>query len=255
MSRTRPVRTSPVKLYLEWAGGSDHGKISYWDRAEKKNKYLKGLKFVVLDERASVSGFSEEKNSKIRGTEVKNTKTEKMRVWVGKASKPIEGFYQDLKTQVSGLRYAKVLYVGVFTNEGLQLCKLTLDGAANSAWMNFTKGEENYKEGHGPVNLMTHGVSVIGRVPKKKGSNNYYEPLFEAFELDEQQSKMADDLDKLLQEYFDGAVNGDQSVTTNSSQVAEEEEDDTSSGNYEDDYPDVQEETPPSAEDEDDLPF
>lgn len=254
MSRTRPVRKSPVKLYLEWAGSSDHGMISYYDRDEKKNKYLKGLKFVVLDERSSVSGFNEEKNCGIRGTEVKNTKKEQIKVWIGKAKKPIEGFYQDLKSQISGLRYARVLYIGVFTKDGLELCKLTLDGAANSAWMNFTKGAENY-EGKGTVDIMTHGVNVIGRVAKKKGSNNYYEPLFEAFELSEEQGKQADDLDRLLQEWFDGASNdsGEKGTTTSTQSSDEVEEEGPGSG---DDYPvDEGEDVVEDVEDIDDLPF
>jgi len=255
MSRTRPVRTSPVKLYLEWAANKKHGKISFWDRSEKKNKYLKGLKFVVLDERSSVGGFNEERNGGIRGTEVKNTKSEKMRVWIGKSKKPIEGYYQDLKSQISGLKYAKVLYIGVIGNNGgMEISKLTLVGASNVAWMNFLQGQENYK-GNGKVNLLTHGVSITGRVSKKKGDNNYFEPLFETFELNKEQGDLADKLDIELQEYFDGV--GDQEDGKNTTASTQ------STGGYEegvqedeeDDYPADEEDVVEDAEDLEELPF
>lgn len=247
MSRSRPkARTSPVKHYFEWSGSE--GKLYYYDKEAKENVYFSKLKFVVLDELHTVSGFSDEHNNGIRGTEVQSL-DQPITVYIGK-KKHSTGLYADLKSSVNGLKYAKSVYLGVITKkDGIEIAKLTLKGAAFSAWINFLNGKEEYAE-DGKVDMFGEGVgiTIVGKSKqKKKGNTKYYEPKFEAFELSDEENEEALTLDEELQAYFDQTPS-----------KADDNPKDTTPASTADDEPEEEEEEEEAhedAQDEDDLPF
>lgn len=254
MSRSRPNKNakSPVQHYFEWSGSE--GKLYFYDKEAKENVYFPKLKFVVLDELHTVTGFSDKHNNGIRGTEVRELDSP-ITVWIGK-KKHSTDTYANLKTSVNGLKYAKSVYIGVIKKGGtMELAKLTLKGSAFSAWVNFLKGAEDYAE-NSSVDQFGEGVgiSITGKSKqKKKGTTKYYEPKFESFDLSEQEDATAIELDSQLQEYFDN-------TPTSKDDNPNEEKEQTPATNAEDpepeDDPEVEaEEEHEDAEDVDDLPF
>ena len=202
MSRSKPNSgaVSPVEQYFQWSGSE--GKISFYDKAKGTNEFFPKMSFIVLDELHTITGFSDKDSSSIRGTDVKSLDTP-ITMYIGK-KKITTNTYENLKN-MTGVKYAKSLYVAVITKTELKVCKILLAGAAFGAWLDFLKGENDYKDG-GKVNPMAAGVGIkiVGKSkPKKKGSNTYFEPVFQVFTITEEQEKEAMLLDGTLQEYFE----------------------------------------------------
>lgn len=253
MSRSRPnTRTkSPVKHYFEWSGSE--GKLYFYDKAKKQNVYFPNMKFVVLDELHTVSGFSKDNNTGIRGTEVRDINTP-ITVWIGK-KKHTTATYSELKNSVNGLKYTKSVYIGLVKKDGsLEMAKLTLKGAAFSSWINFLKGAEDYVKNDAVDPFADNvGIEIIGKSKQKKnGATKYYEPKFATFEMDEDQGALATTLDDELQTYFDNTLsknddNANPSVIDNDDekdQDTEQEEEETD-----------EDQKAPDSKTVDDLPF
>lgn len=238
---------SPVKFYFEWSGGE--GYLKYYNKETGKNVVVPKMNFVVLDASLhSVSGFSDKYSSGIRGTEVRDLKKEEITVYINGQS-PIKGMYDDLKNKVNGLKYAKPIYVGAIGKDGeINICKITLKGAALSSWLDFLKGDGDYA-GKDKVNPYGDniGITITGKSkPKKKGSTTYYCPNFEVIEITEEQGSEALELDKQVQLYLDSKMSD--VVKPNNMGVGIDDIDDS----YEDD--DIQANSSDS-EGFDELPF
>lgn len=257
MSRSRPNknRKSPVKHYFDWSGSE--GKLFFYNKEEKENVYFPKLNFVLLEgDLHTITGFSKKHNNGIRGTEVRDLNNP-ITVWIGK-NKHSSGKYSDLKS-ISGLKYAKPLYIAMLKKDGsFELAKLTLKGAAFSAWINFLKGAEEYAEA-GSVDPYGEGVGIriVGKSKmKKNGATKYYEPKFELFDLTDEQDEEAIELDKELQEYFDETPSTTDDNDNDPIDESDDDGDDNSSEDADDEQEDEEtEEEHEDAEDVDDLPF
>jgi hypothetical protein len=254
MSRSRPSTrvTSPVKHYFEWKGAkSTKGKLAFYDKEKKQEVLFPNLSFVILDQWSSITGYCKPKNGGIRGTEVRSTKKEKMKVWIGKDKQPYtEGLWADLKGSISGAKFARILYIGIVNSKGgpMEVAKFTVAKSAFGAWMDFLSGTGDYKD-NGEVDSRdtTLGFKVAGSI-KKEDPQEFYAPVYETFELTPEQMEEANKLDEELQEYFDArdGRNKEQESGSQDSEFNEPEKEE------EDDNPFVEQ---PAAEDFDDLPF
>ena len=209
----QPISTSvpsPVKRYLEWAGGE--GKIKFYDKEKGENIMFASLpKFAVLAERFKITGFDDAKQKGISSTEGQNIGDE-LTIFVG--GKPHEkGIYQELKIN-RGYNYTKSLYIVVFGKDGPQVMNLQLRGAAFSSWMNFLASKEQYAGKDKPV-LHVDGLAITGAEAKKKGSTNYFEPIFEVVHLTEEEDLVAEKLQKEVNEYLSSRGKGNQTEAAN----------------------------------------
>lgn len=217
---------NPVKHYIQWAG--KEGKLYIFDKSkgEKGERvFFKDLKFAVLDQLHTVTGFQKGRNGKgkgIYGTEVWDVKTEKMTVWVG-GEKQAEDYYENLKG-INGLKYAKNVYIAIFRTDGeVELGRITLTGSSFSGWLNFLAGKEEYKDQGKIANLYDAGILISGRTKQKtNGDTKYYEPKFSTFELTEEDEELLEEMDRELQNYLE--TRGKVERTTANQEVDEEEE-------------------------------
>ena len=191
MSRTKKTSVEGIaEATFKWNG--KEGNFSYWDGESEVPVEI--LNFSVLDEWFKITGFSGDEKP-IWSNEVKSTsEIIKMRT---KDNVLVEGTYGADADKFKGMngKYTKVLYIAVFPpDKKTAICKLELKGSSLNAWIDFTKD----------MNVYEHGFSFLEKSePKKKGSNVYFEPIFDTFALTEDQSNQSDELDVILQEWVD----------------------------------------------------
>lgn len=204
MSRTSETssnkRKSPVKFWLTFK--ADSGKVAYTrknESGEYEDVLLDELDFVLMDSRASISGWNDESSSKIYSNYVKYTKEEKFQVR-SKKGVLVEGIYSDIKDKVMafGGKFCTNLFVlakidGVFEPSVLQLSK-----TSQAAWSKFTEDKRL-------SDLYKVMVKIVKGEEAKKGKIKFVYPAFETLEVEKDVSAMADDFDKQeLQPYLCG---------------------------------------------------
>lgn len=182
--------TNPATRFLEWK--SDLKAFRWWDKQNEQEQIEKlPFTFIVLDSLACVRGFSDEHKSGIWSNEVRNLKTEPLTVRT-KQGILCQGFYEHLKGN-HGIRYTRSLYIAFREGKELAIGNLQLQGAANSAWIEFTKKNRIYR----------HGITVTGAVEDKVGKIVFNSPVFEITPIKEDTVAQAIELDKDLQVYLD----------------------------------------------------
>lgn len=213
MSRTRPVEhtTNPCRYFINWDSSNVCWKV--FDRREKVERSHpatgdQGLKFIVLDHLNSVDGFNDELNNSYYGNEVRNVSKEPLTVYC-KKKKIAEGLWVDIKQNVSGLSFAKVVYVMAKIDNEYQIARMSMSSISCGAWFEFVQklgGESSLdKENKDIV------ISVSGTIPGKKGSVTFNTPVFAVVSrtLTPEAVEKADAFDMQLQAYFDKRVNGE----------------------------------------------
>ena len=198
MSRSRPTSGSanPAVRTLEWKGGAGHWR--YWDKAASAVVTQDAIRFAVLDELSSISGFAESYGNSGYSNEVHSTKREPLEVKVftgkGQTKTVATGLYDDIKGDIpAGLKYTKVIYaLDLDTKETV---RLLLTGAALSAWID----SEIDKRG---------GIVQDGVTEGKKGAVKYKMPVFREAEMEDGDEALALEADKVLQAYLDAKAGG-----------------------------------------------
>ena len=222
---------NPTTLYLEWS--SNDKCFRYYDKEAKENKLLPlPVKFVYLDERQTIGGWSDSNGCSIYANEVKFIGTETLTVKLSKGNETIvKGIYKDIKEKVvvSGGHYVRSIYVVL---DG-QLTNIKLKGSGTQAWGDFGQINKN--------KFGTNWIEVNDVVAGKKGSVKFSKPLFSlGAELTESEASLADVVGDSLFDFFDakGANN-------------------TPNDSNEDIHASVEENTavPVAVGDDDDLPF
>lgn len=186
MSLSRPTGTkNPAKKFIEFK----NGKFSFYDKENKKNIELEfPFRFIVCDELACISGFSDRHQCGISSNEVRNITEDTLNVRYRKGGTIASGKYQEIKPQIveAGGRYTKSIYAVV---EG-ELVNIKLAGAALSAWIEKPKGESAWV--------------VNGVADGKKGATKYQFPVFEPDTVPESSITEATKIDQDFQTYLDG---------------------------------------------------
>ena len=190
MSRSQDIIESPCSKFLEWS--SDNGEFKYWDKQKEETIAVKlPFEFIVLDQLNTIKGFSESAKSGIWSNEVRDLRTEPLKVRTSKGL-IAEGTYEEIKDAVAneGGKYCKSVYI--LHND--EIWNIQLKGAAFGGWLDFTNKNKNriYKE----------GVVCKEFLPEKKGKVSYTVPVFELVSISEEQNNLAKDMDVILQDYL-----------------------------------------------------
>lgn len=188
LSQDRP--TNPARRYLKVKSGA----ISYWDKDSQENVNVPTpLEFVVLDQLATIKGWSDADESGFWSNEVRRVGADVLTVRTSKGLKE-QGIWRDIKAKPSlaGAKYNTSVYIATKGRDGLEINNLSLTGAALNAWIEFTQKNR----------LNASKVVLSGWNDAKKGSVAYKVPVFEAVPLDDATKDEAIELDKQLQAYL-----------------------------------------------------
>lgn len=150
--------------------------------------------FLVLDELATIKGYSKSDESGYWSNQVRNTTKQPFTVRT-KAGIVETALYKELKCTAKGAKYAKSVYCAFFDeNKELAIGNITFVGAALSAWIEFSKAHKTD----------TGCVIIEGKSAEKtNGATKYFEPVFGFKEkVSEETEQKALELDKELQTYL-----------------------------------------------------
>lgn len=202
MSRSNPNTNAPhpAVYWFEW-NGTD-GNFRYWDKELNEGEggrveVPNGFSFILLDQTASVTGYSEKLEKGIFSNEVRDTRTERFTVKVHKSNQTLaEGIYSDIKEriQVNGGKFTANCYVAFKHNKKLMIGVVQMRGASITPWFEFVK--ENRK------GIYEKAIIVKSTTQEKKGRNEYLAPVFELLEISEATNKEAIALDGQVQEFL-----------------------------------------------------
>lgn len=158
--------SSPVKYYLTYKG--DKGVFSRWDNEKKENVIYDELDIVLLDTRSSITGWSDEDQSKIYSNLVEYSTKEKFLVKAGKKTLA-EGVYQDIKDQVNkigGSFTANIFALANIDDEFVPV-NIQLHSSALSNW-------SDYVESTGIKNVYNQVIRLCKGEQKKKGKIEWF---------------------------------------------------------------------------------
>ena len=193
MSRSQPANENPAKRFFRWSGSK--GQLAYWDKELKKDIPVKlPFEFLVLDQLATITGYSDQDSSGFWSNEVRSTKRDPFTVKTSAGTKEV-GLYADLaESRSKGAKYAQSIYMSFKENEedGFVIGNIKASGACLNAWIELSK---KCAIGNGKVRL-------TGSIEGKKGRNTYQIPVFEWDHSEDDEDKIAIELDKELQVYL-----------------------------------------------------
>ena len=135
MSRTKKSNgsKSPVKRYLSFAGNK--GQVKFYDKEhkdadEKGNVYLPSIDLIVLDIKASVSGYNEKASSGVSSNLLDPYSTGKEEFIVktksnGKYGEVLRGIWKDIKADADqfGGKYTTNIFALADIGNGLEMVK------------------------------------------------------------------------------------------------------------------------------------
>ena len=186
-------QSNPATKFLSWK--SNDKQFSYYDKETKENILVPlPLKFLVLDEMHSISGWNDATQSGIYSNEVKFISKETMTVKPFKGNEIAKGLYKDIKEKVksAGGHYVKSIYIML---EDGTLANLQLKGSAVQKWGEFTaKGKQR---------LVDEWVVVDKAVDGKKGAVKFTTPDFRFLQsITDAESELADECFDTLEAYM-----------------------------------------------------
>lgn len=204
LERESTGSSNPTKHFLEWKGGNGQGFFQYWDKESEQNVQVPApLKFVVLEEYATIKGWSDSEQSGIYSNEVLKTTTEELTVRTFSGKKIASGLYKEIKTNVNnaGGKFTRSIYI---VTSDFELYNLQLKGAALKAWGDFTK--ENYKA------LKTNWVEYTGKTEGKKGAIKFFTPDFKLSDaISSDDYPKVSEVATTFSDYIKGYMGNDQS--------------------------------------------
>lgn len=191
MSLSKPHSDKPLNPAVKFLKFKN-GTFKYWDKEkEKEIEVALPVKFMVLDELATVTGWHDESQSAIFSNEVHSTTKEDLLVRAFKGGEQATGRYATIKDKIksNGGKYTKSVYA--LDLDSGEIVNFHFTGAVLSAWIN--------KEV-----VVTDNAVVINKTEEaKKGSVTYSYPVFEAESIDKEIYDKAVEIDKtILAPYF-----------------------------------------------------
>jgi hypothetical protein len=182
--------TNPALRFLKVKSGA----VSYWDKESQENVNVPTpLEFIVLDQLATIKGWSDQDESNFWSNEVRSVGRDILTVRTKNGTKE-QGIWKEIKDEPSltGTKYNSSVYIATKGREGLEINNLSLTGAALKAWIKFTN--EN--------RINTNKVILTSWSDAKKGSVSYKVPVFEAVPIGGAEKEEAIELDIQLQIYL-----------------------------------------------------
>lgn len=193
MSLSNQRKQSPVEKYIEWSGSE--GKFYFYDREEKKKVYYdEPIHIVVLDQLSCITGFSDEKQCGYFSNEVRSVVKEPLIVRYTKNAKIAgEGFYKDIKSQLSGANFTKSVYAAKITKENIECVNIKFSGSSIGPFIDAKIGDD------GAIIILSPSTDQL-----KKGATVYFAPKIKKSQIRQDIIDRCIDMDKDLQEYFSG---------------------------------------------------
>lgn len=250
MSRTRrrSGAANPIKRYLSFSGST--GLFSYYDKDSKDNVELESLSLIVLDVRASVTGYNSGAKAQVSSNMVENIGNDVLTVQMwkdGKRSLIAEGVYKDIKATIkeAGGKFTTnvIALADVGDGNGEQIVNLQLTGSALNGWIDFVKGLEAGGEYDNSITITKGALSKVDgdeivpvtakeekallaklkKNPRAKQPIWFYVLSFETEELTDEESERATEQDETLQKYLGASKPAE--TTDSEDQDAPEDED------------------------------
>lgn len=194
-------QSNPATKFLSWK--SNDKCFEYYDKEKAENvKIQLPFKFVVLDELASVKGWSDSLSGTIVSNEVKfiskETLTAKCYHKNGKGEKVsteiAKGIYKDIKEKVNsaGAKYHKSIYI--MLDDGT-LANIQLKGASVQKWGEFTQKNRS--------RLPDEWIIVEKAIDGKKGAVKFTTPEFKFLQsLSDDEMSLADECFNILETFL-----------------------------------------------------
>lgn len=194
-------QSNPATKILSWK--SNDKKFSYYDKESQTNVAVElPFKFLVIDELASVKGWSDALSGSIISNEVKFISKEPLKVKCynknlkGESASTIiaNGIYKDIKAEVNsaGAKYHKSVYIML---EDGSLANIQMKGSVVKVWSEFTQKTKS--------RLTDEWVLVENAVDGKKGAVKFSTPSFKFDKsLSDSESAMADEVFNKLEAYL-----------------------------------------------------
>lgn len=183
--------TNPAKYFIKVKSGA----LSYYDKESQENVEVPTpFKFVVLEQFATVKGWSDQDESGYWSNEVKRVGTDTLNVRTKNGLKA-SGIWRDIKgkTEIAGAKYHTSIYVAAQGREGLEIQNLSFTGAALNSWIEFSQ----------KTDLRKNTVTLTDWKDAKKGSVSYKTPVFVATPMEDGEKDEATELAKTLKVYHD----------------------------------------------------
>ena len=181
--------TNPATHFIKVKSGA----LSYYDKESQENVEVPTpLEFIVLDQFATVKGWSDQDESGYWSNEVKSVGKDTLNVRTNKGLKE-SGLWRDIKGSVgiAGAKYYASIYIAAQGRDGLEIQNLSLTGAALNSWIEFTKKNDVRK----------CKVTLAEWKDEKKGSVKYKTPVFVASVMEDAERDEAIELAKTLRAY------------------------------------------------------
>jgi hypothetical protein len=191
MSRSNPTLTNPAEHFFEWSGSK--GLLQWWDKENQKNVQVKlPFEFLVLDELATITGYSKYLESGYWSNEVRNISKDELFVRTKKG--PFEaGLYANLaQTRAKGGKYAQSIYLAHKIGDEWVIGNIKAHGSALSAWIEFSKSHATE----------TGKITMTRGEKESAPTGEYYPPLFSWAKSSHEEDEVAKDLDRELQIYL-----------------------------------------------------
>ena len=248
-SKKRDGVPSPIKKYITFKGST--GTFKYWDKNKNENVELDDLDIIILDMRASITGFNESLGTGISSNLVKDTTKETLKVTSydnGKINTLAEGLYQKIKPDLIkvGGKFTQNVICLADVGDGLEIVNIQLSGVALGSWIEFATEynngdyydyQINIKKGNLSKRLKGETVRVtaneeseldikIKNNPRTKQPLWFYVLSFCATgKLTDKQLEVAIKEDNKLQSYFDSRAGVISEIKSDTSTDADENDD------------------------------
>lgn len=200
---------NPATKFFEWAGGSDGGHISYYDKTATNPKTQKAgvnvlvklpFAFIVIGLTSTIKGWHDGSDSAIYSNEVKDTVGEPLVVKAFDGGVLATGFYAAIRDRVAaaGGKFTSNIYLAYRDAGVIKIGCLQLHGASLNSWVEFknASGDAIWKK----------AVAIVSYKEGKKGSIVYRTPVFGlkdiTAESDDAAGVLQEQLNKYHAEYF-----------------------------------------------------
>lgn len=182
--------TNPSKHFINVKNGA----LSFYDKEAAQDVAVPTpFEFIVLDQLATVKGWSASADTGMWSNEVKAVGKQPLNVRT-KSGIVASGLWKDIKDEVKadGGKFYASIYVAAKGRNGLEIQCLMLKGAALNAWIEFAK----------TTNLKTNKITLSSWEEKGKAVK-YQIPVFTAAAMEDGELENAKELARELKAYHD----------------------------------------------------
>lgn len=194
MSRSNPTLVNPAEHFFEWKGSK--GILQWYDKENQKNVMVKiPFTFLVLDELATITGYSKMNESGYWSNEVRNITNDILYVKTKKGPFEAATYAGLAQTRAKGGGYTKSIYLAHKAGGKWVIGNFKASGSALSAWIEFNK-------------TLQRGALESGKVTMTRGemqdapTGPFYAPVFKYEKATAEENDEAVKLDKELQIYL-----------------------------------------------------